>query len=117
MTVKPIIICGCSGVGKGTLIKRLMDEYPTKFAFSVSHTTRAPRNGEIDGVHYHFTTKESIFREIEKGLFLQHVHVHNNLYESSFKAVKYVSPPNANNSEPKGHITCKLRSSEISPVI
>ncbi len=109
ISLRPIIAWGCLRVGKGTLIKRI-----SKFAFPVSHTTRTPRK---DGVHYHFTTKESIFREIEKGLFLQHVHVHNNLYESSFKAVKYVSPPNANNSEPKGHITCKLRSSEISPVI
>jgi guanylate kinase len=65
-----------------------MNEYPTKFAFSVSHTTRPPRNGEIDGVHYHFTTKENMLRDIEKGLFIEHAYVHNNLYGTSFKAVK-----------------------------
>jgi guanylate kinase len=90
MTVKPIIICGCSGVGKGTLIKRLMEEYPTKFAFSVSHTTRQPRNGEIDGVHYHYTTKEAMLKDIEQGLFVEYAHVHNNLYGTSFKAVRDV---------------------------
>lgn len=41
-----LVVCGPSGVGKGTLIKRLMEKYPGKFGFSCSHTTRAPREGE-----------------------------------------------------------------------
>ena len=49
-TPLPIIICGPSGVGKSTLLKRLFKEYPTQFGFSVSHTTRDPRKGEVDGV-------------------------------------------------------------------
>ena len=50
-----LVVCGPSGVGKGTLIGRLMAEHGDKFGFSVSHTTRGPRPGEQDGVHYHFT--------------------------------------------------------------
>lgn len=54
---RPVVICGPSGVGKGTLLNRLMKEYPEQFGFSVSHTTREPRPGELDGVHYHFCDK------------------------------------------------------------
>lgn len=42
-------------------------ELPTHFGFSVSHTTRGPRPGEVDGVHYHFTDKEKIQKEISEG--------------------------------------------------
>lgn len=44
------LVCGPSGVGKSTLIKKLMEEFPNSFGFSVSHTTRAPRGQEVDGV-------------------------------------------------------------------
>lgn len=88
--VRPIIICGASGVGKGTLISNLMKEFPTKFGFSVSHTTRQPRVGEIDGVHYHFVAKDMMLKEIEQGHFIEHAHVHTNLYGTSFQAVKDV---------------------------
>ena len=88
--VRPIIICGASGVGKGTLISNLMKEFPTKFGFSVSHTTRQPRVGEINGVHYHFTNKDKMLKEIEQGLFIEHAHVHTNLYGTSFQAVQDV---------------------------
>jgi len=54
----PIVICGPSGAGKGTLISALMEKHPEKFGFSVPHTTRKPRDGEENGVHYHFVEKE-----------------------------------------------------------
>ena len=57
---RPVVVCGPSGVGKGTLLGRLMTEYPDEFGFSVSHTTRQPRPGEQDGVHYHFCSKEEM---------------------------------------------------------
>jgi guanylate kinase len=44
-TLRPIVMCGPSGVGKGTLIQKLMDDFPGRFGFSVSHTTRKPRWG------------------------------------------------------------------------
>jgi len=63
---RPVVFCGPSGVGKGTLIDLLMKHYPDGvFGFSVSHTTRNPREGEVDGVHYNFTTVEEIKKDID----------------------------------------------------
>ncbi|KAJ7976804.1 Guanylate kinase [Quillaja saponaria] len=88
---KPIVISGPSGVGKGTLISMLMKEFPSMFGFSVSHTTRAPRNMEKDGVHYHFTEKSVMETEIKDGKFLEFASVHGNLYGTSVEAVEQVA--------------------------
>jgi guanylate kinase len=53
----------------------------------VSHTTRAPRDGEVDGTHYHFTTHETIKADIDKELFIEHAHVHGNIYGTSIASV------------------------------
>lgn len=90
-TEKPIVISGPSGVGKGTLISMLMQEFPSMFGFSVSHTTRAPRNMEKDGVHYHFTEKSVMEKEIKCGKFLEFASVHGNLYGTSVEAVEVVA--------------------------
>ncbi|PRP74264.1 hypothetical protein PROFUN_12011 [Planoprotostelium fungivorum] len=87
---RPVVITGPSGVGKGTLINRLRSEYPDKFAFSVSHTSRSPRPGEREGVDYHFTTKEEIQRQINEGAFVEHAIVHGNYYGTSRHAVERV---------------------------
>ena len=50
---KPVVISGPSGVGKGTLISMVTKEFPSMFGFSVSHTIRAVRAMEKDGIHYH----------------------------------------------------------------
>lgn len=86
----PIIIAGPSGVGKGTIINRLMTTYPEIFGFSVSHTTRAPRPGEIDGVHYNFVTKGEFEEAIERGDFVEYAKVHTNFYGTSFQAIEKV---------------------------
>ncbi|XP_019186691.1 PREDICTED: guanylate kinase 2 [Ipomoea nil] len=88
---KPIVISGPSGVGKGTLISKLMDEFPSMFGFSVSHTTRAPREKEQNGVHYHFTERSKMEREITDGKFLEFANVHGNLYGTSVEAVEVVA--------------------------
>lgn len=88
---KPVVISGPSGVGKGTLISMLMKEFPSMFGFSVSHTTRAPRAMEIDGVHYHFTERSVMEKEIEDGKFLEFASVHGNLYGTSVEAVEVVA--------------------------
>ncbi|XP_058073651.1 guanylate kinase 1-like isoform X2 [Magnolia sinica] len=88
---KPIIISGPSGVGKGTLISKLMDEFPSAFGFSVSHTTRAPREKEKNGVHYHFTDRSVMESDIRDGKFLEFAHVHGNLYGTSIEAVETVT--------------------------
>lgn len=88
---KPVVISGPSGVGKGTLISMLMKEFPSMFGFSVSHTTRAPRKMEKDGVHYHFTEKSLMEKAIKNGKFLEFASVHGNLYGTSVEAVEVVT--------------------------
>ena len=95
---KPLVVCGPSGVGKGTIINRFMEAQKLdqslsgipKFVFSVSHTTRQPREGEINGVHYHFTTVDQMQKEIDDGKFIEHAEVHGNLYGSSFKSIDMI---------------------------
>jgi len=62
---RPVIISGPSGAGKSTLVKMLLDKHPKVFAKRVSHTTRAPNEGEIDGIDFHFvdTNKFNIMRD------------------------------------------------------
>jgi guanylate kinase len=88
---KPIVISGPSGVGKGTLIAMLMKEFPSMFGFSVSHTTRAPRCMEKNTVHYHFTDKSVMEKEIKDGKFLEFASVHGNLYGTSIESVEVVT--------------------------
>jgi guanylate kinase len=65
------VITGPSGVGKGTLIRGLMERLP-ELELSVSATTRAPRPGERDGVDYHFLTREEFDRRVSAGEFVEH---------------------------------------------
>ncbi|KAM3320280.1 guanylate kinase 2 [Capsicum chacoense] len=88
---KPIVISGPSGVGKGTLISGLMKEFPSMFGFSVSHTTRTPREKEQNGFHYHFSDRSVMEREIKDGKFLEFASVHGNLYGTSVEAVEVVA--------------------------
>lgn len=88
--VCPVVIAGPSGVGKGTIVKMLMDKYPQLFGFSVSHTTRAPRPGEEDGIHYNFVDKGDMEAAIARGEFIEHAAVHTNFYGTSVAAVEKV---------------------------
>jgi len=65
------VITGQSGAGKGTLIERLLRDFP-QLQLAVSATTRARRPGEIDGVHYYFISDEEFDRRFEAGEFLEH---------------------------------------------
>ncbi|XP_057770319.1 guanylate kinase 2 [Salvia miltiorrhiza] len=87
----PVVISGPSGVGKGTLITKLMEDFPKMFGFSVSHTTRAPRNNEQNGVHYHFTERSVMEKDIQDGKFLEFAAVHGNLYGTSVESVEVVT--------------------------
>jgi len=74
-----IVISGPSGVGKDTLIKRLL-ELDRNLRYSVSCTTRAPRPGEADGVDYSFVTRERFQQLIDEGAFLEHATYNGNDY-------------------------------------
>ncbi|ACD24674.1 guanylate kinase [Clostridium botulinum] len=74
-----IVISGPSGAGKGTICKELLEKNDN-LLLSVSATTRSPRNGEIDGVNYHFLCKEDFITRIEKNDFLEHAEVYGNYY-------------------------------------
>lgn len=90
---RALVIVGPSGVGKGTLVNKLLEEQgqEPRFGFSCSHTTRKPREGEVEGVHYHFTTIEEFEKGIADGKFLEHARVHENYYGTSIDAVKTVT--------------------------
>ncbi len=81
------IISAPSGAGKTSLVARLL-ETRENLTVSVSHTTRAPRPGEQDGTHYHFTDAETFLAMIEDGAFLEHARVFDNHYGTSRAAVQ-----------------------------
>ncbi|KAF4705119.1 guanylate kinase, partial [Perkinsus olseni] len=85
-----LVLCGPSGAGKSTLIKRLLKDHPGRFGFSVSHTTRGMRSGEVDGKSYHFTGRPTMEAAIANGEFIEHAEVHGNLYGTSKAAVRDV---------------------------
>ena len=74
-----LVVSGPSGVGKGTLVKALMDRN-SKIKMSVSATTREPRPGEIEGVHYFFKSEEEFKAMADRGEFLEYMHVFGSNY-------------------------------------
>ena len=82
------ILSGPSGSGKTSLIRRLLDgKELDRLAFSVSHTTRAPRAGEIDGGDYHFVSRDVFDQMVEAGRFLEWARVHDHQYGTSLDEV------------------------------
>ncbi|MCR5590062.1 MAG: guanylate kinase [Lachnospiraceae bacterium] len=82
-----IILSGFAGSGKGTIIKELMKKYDN-YALSVSATTRAPREGEVEGVHYFFKTEDEFKKMIEKGELLEYADYVGNYYGTPREYVK-----------------------------
>jgi guanylate kinase len=78
----PLVLCGPSGVGKGTILKALRSKFPL-FTTCISHTTRLPRQGEADGFDYHFVSHEQFKGLIEQRAFIEHAFVHGNFYGTS----------------------------------
>ncbi|MDU2671090.1 MAG: guanylate kinase [Clostridium sp.] len=74
-----IVVSGPSGAGKGTICKALLEKHDDLF-ISVSATTRQPRAGEVDGVNYHFITKEDFIKRVEQKDFLEYAEVYGNYY-------------------------------------
>ncbi|MBA3262601.1 MAG: guanylate kinase [Thermoleophilaceae bacterium] len=79
MTAPILVITGPSGVGKGTLIKGLLERVPG-LELAVSATTRRPREGEVNGVDYHFLGEEDFERRVAAGEFVEHAEYAANRY-------------------------------------
>ena len=82
----PLVICAPSGAGKSTLIGMLRREFPLEF--SVSCTTRAPREGERDGVDYWFVGSDEFLRRRGEGFFAEWAEVHGNFYGTPLRPVQ-----------------------------
>ena len=76
---KIFILSGPSGPGKGTVLKSAMKNHPDMF-LSVSATTRPPRTGEVDGVHYHFISDDAFLQMVERDELLEHAGYAGNFY-------------------------------------
>jgi guanylate kinase len=87
MTGSLFIITAASGTGKTSLVKQLLAT-TNDLTVSISHTTRAPRPGEINGHHYHFIDKEVFVSAIGEGKFLEHAEVFGNYYGTAEASVR-----------------------------
>jgi guanylate kinase len=88
LTGKLIVLTGPSGVGKGTLVRSLLQRHP-ELHFSVSVTTRAPRPGEIDGKHYYFTTRPKFEEMVADGELLEWAEFAGNCYGTPRRPVEH----------------------------
>lgn len=82
-----LVVSSPSGAGKTTLCNRLRAEYP-EISFSVSHTTRPPRAGEVDGREYHFVDKQTFQEMIARDEFAEYAMVHGNMYGTGADEVR-----------------------------
>ena len=80
-----LLVSGPSGSGKSTLLKKLFMEFKDELYFSISSTTRAPREDEKNGVHYHFISEVEFQNGIKNNHFLEWARVHENFYGTSLK--------------------------------
>ena len=81
------VVTGPSGAGKGTVLGKVFQQVD-HLHFSVSATTRAPREGEVDGVNYHFMTKENFLSLVEQGRFLEYAQYVGNYYGTPMAPVE-----------------------------
>ena len=81
------VVTGPSGAGKGTVLGKVFQQVD-HLHFSISATTRAPREGEVDGVNYHFMTKENFLSLVEQGRFLEYAQYVGNYYGTPMAPVE-----------------------------
>ena len=90
-----LVLSSPSGAGKTTLSKKIQQS-DNSFEISVSHTTRNPRPNEVDGVDYHFVTKENFLKLLDQGLFYEHAEIFGNFYGTSKSSIKKITDNNHN---------------------
>src|SRR5687767_11176850 len=83
-----VIVSSPSGAGKTTLTRRLLAEHSPQLVFSVSHTTRPKRAGEVDGRDYHFVAADEFERMVQRHEFAEHAFVHKNRYGTAMAPVE-----------------------------
>ncbi|KHN86670.1 MAGUK p55 subfamily member 5 [Toxocara canis] len=87
---RPIVLCGPEGVGCLELRQRLAESDKEKFASAIPHTTRPKKTGEIDGVHFHFVTRQKFQEDARAGKFIEYGEYQKHLYGTSIAAVQAV---------------------------
>lgn len=86
-SLRPLVICGPSGSGKSTLLKRILEEFGESVGFCVSHTTRKPRFGEVNGKDYYFVDINTMDAKMKNDDFIETAEYSGNTYGTSKKAV------------------------------
>ena len=87
MSGRPYVITGPSGAGKSTIIQGIRKRV-TNLGYSVSHTSRNPRRTEVNGVDYHFVSRETFTKMIDDGAFVEWAEVYHDLYGTSFASLE-----------------------------
>ncbi|KAJ5953003.1 uncharacterized protein N7479_011416 [Penicillium vulpinum] len=85
--LRHIVVSGPSGVGKGTLIQKLLDAHPNTFGLAVSHTTRKPRPGEVHGVAYFFVSPSEFSSLLSQGEFVEYACFNGKYYGTSKQTI------------------------------
>jgi len=88
-----IVLSSPSGAGKTTITKKISQKYP-KIKISISHTTRKPRSNEIDGVDYHFVSKDKFENLIKENKFYEYAKIFDNYYGTSKQSVNKLHEEN-----------------------
>jgi guanylate kinase len=83
-----LLISGPAGSGKTTLCDRLLEEFAPALQRVITSTTRAPREGEVDGVDYHFLDEADFLRKVHAGEFYEHARVHSGYYGTMKSAIR-----------------------------
>ena len=87
MSSQLYVISGPSGVGKSTIIQLLTNRL-SGLGYSISHTSREPRNNEKDGVHYHFVDRDTFLKMIDDDAFVEYARVYQDYYGTSYAGLK-----------------------------
>eukprot|EP00915_Cephaloidophora_sp_WS-2016_P000146 GHVH01000233.1.p1 GENE.GHVH01000233.1~~GHVH01000233.1.p1 ORF type:complete len:133 (+),score=19.22 GHVH01000233.1:25-423(+) len=110
MDASVLVVYGPSGVGKGTLLNKLREEFK-QIKLSVSHTTRASREGERDSIEYNFVEKDTFQKLVEDGAFIEHASFAGNDYGTTFTSVDKIVK-----DDPQGIVLLEIETNGVKQV-